>query len=146
MPTPASRAAGTGAEPLLGALAGIAVAVLLAWLVARGAVRLNLSAFFTVTGALLVLVAGGVLAYGVHDLQEAGILPGLYSLAFDVSAQIPPASVAGALLKGVFNFSPATTWLEAAAWVLYVLPVMYLFLRRLRVGRSTAAPKAAATA
>ena len=131
----ASRAAGTGAEPLLGALAGIAVAVLLAWLVARGAVRLNLSAFFTVTGALLVLVAGGVLAYGVHDLQEAGILPGLHFRAFDVSAQIPPASVTGTLLKGVFNFSPATTWLEAAAWVLYVVPVMYLFLRSVRTPR-----------
>ena len=111
------------------------MAVLLAWLVARGTVRLNLSAFFTVTGALLVLVAGGVLAYGVHDLQEAGILPGLHSLAFDVSAQIPPASVTGTLLKGVFNFSPATTWLEAAAWVLYVVPVMYLFLRSVRTPR-----------
>lgn len=130
----ASRAAGTGVEPLLGALVGIAVAVVLAWLIARGAVRLNLSVFFTVTGALLVLVAGGVLAYGVHDLQEAGLLPGLHHLAFDVSALIPPTSVTGTLLKGVFNFSPATTWLEATAWVLYVVPVMILFLRRTHTG------------
>ena len=41
----------------------------------------------------------------------------------------------GTLLKGVFNFSPATTWLEAAAWVLYVVPVMYLFLRSVRTPR-----------
>ena len=65
----------------------------------------------------LIVIAGGVLAYGIHDLQEAGILPGLNNLAFDVSATIPPSSILGTLLKGVFNFSPATTWLEAIAWV-----------------------------
>jgi high-affinity iron transporter len=141
----ASRAAGTGAQPLLAALVGIAVSVVLAWLIARGAVRLNLSVFFTVTGALLVLVAGGVLAYGVHDLQEAGLLPGLHHLAFDVSALIPPTSVVGTLLKGVFNFSPATTWLEATAWVLYVVPVMVLFLRRTHVGRPAPSRQSPAT-
>src|SRR5919112_48738 len=67
--------------------------------------------------------AGGVLAYGVHDLQEAGILPGLHSLAFDVSAAVPASSWYGTLLKGTLNFSPATTWLEAGAWLIYVVPV-----------------------
>lgn len=122
-------------EPLLGALLGILVAVVLGYLIYRGAVRLNLSVFFTWTGAFLIVVAGGVLAYGVHDLQEAGILPGLHDLAFDVSAAIPPSSWYGTLLKGVFNFSPATTKLEALVWVLYVVPVGALFLFRTRLSR-----------
>lgn len=125
-----ARAAGrTSAGPLVGAGIGLAVAVLLGWALYRGAVRLDLRRFFGWTGVFLVVVAGGVLAYGIHDLQEAGILPGLGSLAFDVSHAVPPTSWYGTLLKGVFSFSPATTWLEAIAWVLYVVPVMTLFVR-----------------
>lgn len=125
----AARASGGGAVPLLGAALGLGTAVVLGWLIYRGALRLNLARFFMWTGAALVIVAGGVFAYGIHDLQEAGILPGLNNLAFDVSGAVPPTSWYGALLKGTVNFSPATTVLEAVAWVAYVVPVMWLFLR-----------------
>jgi high-affinity iron transporter len=125
-----TRGTSSTAAPLIGAALGIATAVLLGYLMYRGALRINLTRFFTWTGAFLILVAGGVLSYGVHDLQEAGILPGLDDLAFDVSAAVPPTSWYGTLLKGVFNFSPATTWLEAVVWVGYVVPTMTIFLLR----------------
>jgi high-affinity iron transporter len=125
-----TRGTSSTAAPLIGAALGIATAVLLGYLMYRGALRINLTRFFTWTGAFLILVAGGVLSYGVHDLQEAGILPGLDNLAFDVSAAVPPTSWYGTLLKGVFNFSPATTWLEAVVWVGYVVPTMTIFLLR----------------
>ncbi len=130
-------------EPLLGAGLGLLTAVAVGVALYRGVVSIDLSAFFTWTGAFLIVVAAGVLAYGVHDLQEAGVLPGLNSLAFDVSGTIAPGSTLGTLLKGVLNFSPATTWLEAAAWLLYAVPVMSLFVLGVR-RRSTAAAPAAA--
>ena len=139
----AVQAAGQTAGPLVGFSVGIAVSVLLAWLIYRGALRLDLGRFFTVTGVLLVFVAAGILAYGVHDLQEAGVLPGLTTLAFDVSTTVPAESWYGTLLKGIFNFSPRTTVLEAAAWVLYVVPVLTLFLRRPRRPRPAPAPSPA---
>ena len=123
---------------------GLATAVVLAWLLYRRSVTLNLATFFTWTGAGLIVVAAGVLGYAVHDLQEGGLIPGLNTMAFDVSAQIPPGSWYGTLLKGVFNFSPATTAAQAIAYLAYLLPVMVLFLRRPRVATATAAVQPAA--
>jgi high-affinity iron transporter len=128
-------------QPLVGAALGIATAVVLGYLLYRGAISINLSTFFTWTGAFLILVAGGVLSYGVHDLQEADILPGQHDLAWDVSDTVDPTSWYATVLKGIFNFSPQTTVLEATVWVLYVVPVMTLFLVSAR-RRRRPAPRA----
>ena len=102
----AGRRAAT-AQPLIGFIVGIAIAIVLGLLIYRGAVRINLSKFFTWTGMLLILVAAGILEYGVHDFQEAGVLPGLNTLAFDVSGTLAPDSWYGALLDGMFNYHAA---------------------------------------
>ncbi|GGS26774.1 iron transporter [Streptomyces humidus] len=123
------HAAGDGTpRPLVGAALGLATAVLLGWLFYRGALRINLAKFFTWTGGMLVVVAAGVLAYGVHDLQEADWVPGLTDRAFDVSDTIPPDSWYGTLLKGVFNFQPDPTVLQVTVWLLYLVPTLALFL------------------
>jgi high-affinity iron transporter len=116
-------------QPLIGFIVGIAAAVVLGWLIYRGALRFNLGRFFTITGVLLVFVAAGILAYGLHDLQEAGVLPGLDTLAFDLSGPMPEDSWYGALAKGLLNYSAQTTVLQAVVWVLYVAVVLTLFLR-----------------
>lgn len=125
----AVQAAGAGTSPLIGAFLGLMSATVVGWLIYRRSVSLNLAVFFKVTGAALVVVVAGILAYGLHDLQEAGVLPGLHALAFDVSRQIPPSSWYGTLLKGVFNFSPAFTWLQSISYLGYLVPVMALFFR-----------------
>ncbi|WP_329194817.1 MULTISPECIES: iron uptake transporter permease EfeU [unclassified Streptomyces] len=122
------KAAGDGAGPLAGVLLGIGTSVLLGWLFYRGALRINLAKFFTWTGGMLVVVAAGVLAYGIHDLQEAGFLPGILTKAFDISATIPPDSWYGTLLKGTFNFQPDPTVVQLVVWVVYLLTVLGLFL------------------
>lgn len=114
------------------AFAGLLASVALGYAFYRGAIELNLKTFFTWTGGALVVVAAGVAAYGVHDLQEAGRLPGLNHRAFDVSGTVPPSSWYGTLLKGMFNFQPNPTVLQVVVWSAYVVPVLSLFLRPAR--------------
>ncbi|SBS74633.1 iron uptake transporter permease EfeU [uncultured Microbacterium sp.] len=154
---------------LLGALLGLAAAVLLGWLLARGMVRLNLRVFFTWTGAFLVVVAAGVLAYALHDLQEAGALPGPFTAAapidpvtgtvavgwaafpfgwaFDASAAIPPRSPLAAILQATVGFMPQMTWLQVIAWAVYIVVVGFFFIRGVtRSGPARPASAASAVA
>lgn len=145
---------GDAPSALVGALLGLVAAVLLGWLLARGMLRLDLRVFFAWTGAFLVIVAAGVLAYAIHDLQEAGALPGPFSAtapldpstgavavglsgfpfgwAFDVSASVAPGGPLAAVLQATVGFMPQMTWLQVIAWTLYVAIVGTFFVRGLR--------------
>ena len=128
---PTFQAQGSGAGPAVGAVLGILTAVVMGVLLYRGVVSMNLAVFFKVTGAALIVIAAGVVAYGVHDLQEAGILPGIDNLAWDVDGW-EITSWYGALLKGSFNLGPQMTVLEIVTYMGYLIPTMFLFLRPAR--------------
>jgi len=115
--------------PLAGLLIGVVVAVGLTVLLYFGALQINFAVFFKFTGALLIVVAAGILAYAVRALQTVGWLPGLQSMAFDISHRIDLSSWYGAVLSGIFNFRPDPTVLQVIAWVVYLVVVMTLFLR-----------------
>ncbi|MFT4137209.1 iron uptake transporter permease EfeU [Microbacterium sp.] len=154
---------------LLGTVAGLAVAVVLGWAIARGMVRVDLRRFFTWTGGLLIIVAAGVLAYGIHDLQEAAVLPGPFSSAapvdpvtgavavgaagfpfgwaFDVSTTVPPGGVVATLLQATVGFMPQMSWLQVIVWVAYLALIGTIFFRRAGAARRPApAPSPSALA
>ncbi|WP_327091999.1 FTR1 family protein [Nonomuraea sp. NBC_01738] len=126
--------------PLIGISLGVLTSIAIGYGLYKSAVRINLTKFFTWTGLLLILVAAGIFKYGVHDLQEANILPGLTTHAFDISAILPADSWYGALLAGMLNITPQPTVLEAVAWGLYLVPTLYFFLRPQRTQLTTPAP------
>jgi len=159
--------AGEAPTALLGTLVGLALAVVLGWTIAKGMVRIDLRVFFTWTGALLIVVAAGVLAYGIHDLQEAAVLPGPYStaapidpvtgvvevgwagfpfgFAFDLSAAIAPSGALAVILQATVGFMPQMTWLQVIGWALYVLIVGAVFVQRARVRPRPASLPSSAT-
>ena len=114
---------------LLGALLGLGLAVVLGVLLYRGGIRMNLRTFFKVTGVILVVVAGGLFAYSVHELQEAGWLPFLESPAFDLSATLPDDEGIGAVLRGLVGYNADPGVLEVVAWAAYLVVVGTLYLR-----------------
>ncbi|MFJ4224833.1 iron uptake transporter permease EfeU [Microbacterium sp. NPDC089695] len=148
---------GDAPAALLGAVLGLLAAVVVGWLLARGALRLDLRRFFLWTSGFLVVVAAGVLAYAVMDLQEAGALPGPFTTlapvdaatgavltgwaafpfgwAFDVSAVIAPGQTLATILQATIGFMPRMTWLQVLAWGGYMLVVGTLFVRGVRSRR-----------
>lgn len=131
---------GGGWLAILGGLLGLVVAVALGLLIYRGALRVNLGTFFKWTGLALIIIAAGVFTYGIHELQEAGLLFGEDSIAFDISGAFPTDSVQYALFRGLFAVRTVPSWLEVIAWFAYLVPTMYLFLRSIRRPVAAAAP------
>ncbi|MGV1089498.1 MAG: FTR1 family iron permease, partial [Mycobacterium sp.] len=108
---------------------GVVVAVGIAWGMYRGAVRINLATFFSYTGAFLIVVAAGILSYGIGALQTVGWLPGLGVRAFDVSSWFNWSSWYGQIFRGIFNFTPTPTVLQLVCWLAYLGVILTLFLR-----------------
>lgn len=106
-----------------GALAGIAVAVLLGYGVYRGGVRLNLSKFFRATGIVLVLVAAGLVATALHTAHEAGWLNAGQQSTVDLSGVVRPGSVQSALLTGMLGVQQHPVLIEVVGWLVYLVPV-----------------------
>ncbi|MFF0491942.1 iron uptake transporter permease EfeU [Nocardia sp. NPDC003482] len=127
----AENASGS-AWPLVGLIGGVVVAAVLAVLLYAGTIRIDFAKFFKYTGAFLILVAAGILAYGVRALQLVGWLPGANEMAFDFSARFDQSSWYGTVLAGIFNFRPDPTVLQLIAWAAYLVVVLALFLRPTR--------------
>ncbi|WP_234538124.1 iron uptake transporter permease EfeU [Streptomyces shenzhenensis] len=134
-----ARAAGESAGPLTGAGIGLVLAAGLCWGLYRRVLKINLTKFFTRTGVVLIVIAAGVLGYGLRDLQEGGVVPGDAAYAFDLGAHIDAGSWYSTLLQGVLNVTPEMTWLQVIGYAGYLAVVMTLFVRGVRGVRAGAA-------
>ena len=123
-------------QTTLGVLTGLLIAIVLGVLLYQGAVRINFRVFFAVTGYFLVLVAAGIVAYGVGDFQEAGVLPGIMDHAWDLSDHLPattsPLHWLYVLLQAMFQFNLQPTVLQMVGWLLYIVPVLVLLTIQIR--------------
>jgi high-affinity iron transporter len=120
---------GSVALGYVGAALGLATAIVLGYLIYRGGVRLNLRTFFKVTGGLILVVAAGLLAGGIHELQEIAWLPGESATAFDVSGTLSDEAGIGAFLRAMFGYNANPSWLELGAWLVYLAVTGFLFFR-----------------
>jgi high-affinity iron transporter len=134
----ASAQGAVSADPLLGLAAGLASSALLGIGLYAGALRIDLSKFFTVSGVLLIVIAAGIFKYAVHDFQEAGVLPGRTTYAYDASGWLDPGSWYGAVLNGVLHITAQPTVLELVGHLAYLVPVLLLFLAPGRTARRMA--------
>ncbi|AMM20032.1 hypothetical protein AX769_07450 [Frondihabitans sp. PAMC 28766] len=110
----------------LGALIGVAAAVVIGIGLYSGGVRLNLAKFFTGTGIFLVVVAAGLVVTALRTAHEAGWILIGQQKTVDLSWLVPNGSVRGALLTGVLGIQPDPRVIEVLGWLCYLVPVLLI--------------------
>ena len=122
----ASSIAG-GSGQLLGAFVGIILALALGYALFRWAIKVNISMVFNITSVFLLLFAAGLLAHGVHEFQEAGLLP-IFSFdpLFNISHILDHSSTFGSLLRVVFGYTSRPTSLELISYTSYIILILWV--------------------
>lgn len=95
--------------------------------------------FFQITGVLIIVFAAGLLAKAIMFLQVSGALGSFDLAAFNVTSieVLTTSTQTGRFLAGIFGWDPRPSIEQVVAYVAYLVPVVYFFLR-------DGAPKAAA--
>lgn len=104
---------------LIGASLGLLTAVFLGWVLFSSTRRLNMRQFFRVTNLLLILFAAGLVAHGVHEFNEAGIVPPVIEHVWDINHIIDENSTLGSILKALFGYNGNPSLTEIAAYLGY---------------------------
>ncbi|MBI4235830.1 MAG: FTR1 family protein, partial [Chloroflexi bacterium] len=114
---------------VLGGVVGLIIAVVLGYGLYRGSRRLNLRLFFTVTGGLLIVFAAGLLAHGIHEFQEAGLLPFVVEHVWDTNAILDEKAGLGLFLKSLFGYNGNPSLLEVIVYPVYLTLALFYLLR-----------------
>ncbi|CAB4879130.1 unannotated protein [freshwater metagenome] len=131
------KTVGAASTATVGLILGLGVAIALGYLIYNRSVKINLGKFFQITGTALVVVAAGVLSYGVHEYQELGWLPGADSFIWDVTSWMAPDSIVATVLAGSIGFDTTTSWVQFLIAGVYLAVVLWLYLKPSRVAKKT---------
>ena len=129
-------------QTLIGAFLGLGTAILLGWSLFATTVRLDLRRFFQATGFLLILFAAGLVAHGVHEFNEAGVIPAVIEHVWDVNPLLDENATLGSMLKALFGYNGNPSLTEVLAYFVYFVVIFFgLRIFELRAG-ATIQPQA----
>jgi high-affinity iron transporter len=111
-------------QTIIGAALGLGTAILLGWTIFATTVRLDMRRFFQATGFLLILFAAGLVAHGVHEFNEVGIIPSVIEHIWDANAFLPADSILGQLMKALFGYNPTPSLTEMLVYAAYIAAVL----------------------
>jgi high-affinity iron transporter len=117
---------------VIGAVIGLSIALAASYAMFRLGLRLNLGRFFAIVGSLLMVVAAGLLADFVQNLQDLKVLPGASATLWNVTRTLPDDTGVGDVLHGLVGYSSAPTVLQAVVWAVFLGVGLTLFLRPAR--------------
>lgn len=116
----ASLFASSGGVPFAEVAAGTIAAVAVGYAAFKTALRFQLKTIFSVTSLLLVVFAAGLAAHGVHEFQEAGVLPEPYGKVWDTSKLLDEDGAPGQFAKALFGYAAQPTEFQVGAYFGYL--------------------------
>jgi len=114
------KTVGAVSTATLGLILGLALAIGLGIGIYKSAIKIDLGKFFTYSGVALIIIAAGVLSYGIHEFQEFGLLPAPDAFVWDITSWMPKESFIAGLLAGMVGFDTTTSWLQLFGWLTFV--------------------------
>jgi high-affinity iron transporter len=125
---------------LTGAVIGLAIAMMIAFVMYKLGHRINIGRFFTIVGALLMVFAAGLLVDAVQNLQELGWLPGASHQLWHTGTILNEDSALGDVAHSFLGYAQSPTVLQAVVYLAYLACVLFAFFGiRQRIGRRAAA-------
>lgn len=112
---------------MIGALAGIIVAIFLGYVIFVGSMKINIKKFFNITSILLILFAAGLVAHGIHELQEAKIIPTVIEHVWNINPILDENGHIGSILKGLFGYNGDPSLIEMLSYLIYLVFVLVLW-------------------
>lgn len=113
----------------IGGTLGVIAAIIVGYLFFVGFKKVNLKKLFNISSILLILFAAGLVAHGVHEFEEAGLVKGIVTPLFDINYILNEKGIVGSFLKGLFGYNGNPSLLEVLAYVAYFGVIFYLYKR-----------------
>jgi high-affinity iron transporter len=111
--------ASDAAQTLIGAGLGLGAVVLLSWALNASLLKLNIRNFFRVTSVILIVFAAGLVAHGVHELNEANWVPAIVEHLWDINHVLDETSLSGQVLKTLVGYNGNPSLTEVMAYLAY---------------------------
>src|SRR5438105_3654801 len=141
----------SGIATLLGGIAGLVVALSVAWAVYVAGVRLNMRTFFRITSLLLGVFGAAILRYGLHEFEEVNWLPAIIDPVWNTARWLPEDSLVGQILQALIGYVSKPSLVQVVSYFGYLAVVGAWLLRPVKkpataspanLPATTAAPEA----
>jgi high-affinity iron transporter len=129
----ATRVAESAVLFTMGGFLGLGIAIAIGYSIYKGSSRLNLRAFFNVTSIVLIVFAAGLLAHGIHEFQEAGIIPFMVEHIWDINNILPEQSVFGLFLAALFGYNGNPSFIETAVYFGYLGITLLIYFKQTKM-------------
>ncbi|MFA9397623.1 MAG: FTR1 family protein [Clostridiaceae bacterium] len=111
----------------IGSILGIIVAIIIAIMIFKYTVRLDIGKFFKITGLMIIVIAAGLFAHGIHELQEAGIIPIIIEHIYNINGVVDENGNIGSILKAIFGYNGNPSLIEMLSYLTYIVTISLMY-------------------